>query len=78
MVRYCLNTVAATITLGLSQPSPLTEMSLQDLEGVAVLAGTTNSRTFLTMVTSSPDGENEESPHFPTLLLLQCGCSIGS
>jgi hypothetical protein len=45
-VRYCLNIVAATVTLGVSQPSPQTENSTRDLEGEAVLIGTMNSRTF--------------------------------
>jgi hypothetical protein len=34
------------MTLGVSQPSPLTEISSQDLEGVAALIGIVNSRTF--------------------------------
>jgi hypothetical protein len=33
MVRYCLNIVAATVTLGVSPPSLLTEISTRDLEG---------------------------------------------
>jgi hypothetical protein len=40
------NVVAATVTLGVSQPSPLIEILTQDLEGVAVLIGTANNRTF--------------------------------
>jgi hypothetical protein len=34
------------VTLRVSQPSPLIEISPRDLEGVAVLIGTTNSCTF--------------------------------
>jgi hypothetical protein len=45
MVRYCLNIIDATVTLGLSQPSPLTEILTRDLGGV-VLTGTANSHTF--------------------------------
>jgi hypothetical protein len=45
-VSYCLNIVAATVTLGVSQPSPLTEISPRDLDGVAALKGTVNRRTF--------------------------------
>jgi prophage tail gpP-like protein len=52
-----------------SQPSPLTEISSQDLEGETVLTGITNSRTFLDMVTRNPDG---------TLLLSQSDYSIVS
>jgi hypothetical protein len=33
IVRYCINIVAAIVTVGVSQPSPLTEISTQDLEG---------------------------------------------
>jgi hypothetical protein len=68
-VRHCYNTVAIAVTPGMSQPSPLTEMSSQDLEGVVTLTGTMNSRTFLTMATQSLDGENGENSHFPKLLL---------
>jgi hypothetical protein len=46
MVRYCLKIVATTVTLGVLQPSPLTEISTQDLDGVVVLIGTANSCTF--------------------------------
>jgi hypothetical protein len=44
MANY-LNILAATMTLRVSQASPLTEISSRDLEG-AVLTGTTNNRTF--------------------------------
>jgi hypothetical protein len=38
-------TVAATVTLGVSQPSPLTEISSRDWEGVAALTDTVNNYT---------------------------------
>jgi hypothetical protein len=46
IVTYCLNIVVVTMTLGVSQPSPLIEIWTRDLEGVAVLTGTVNSHTF--------------------------------
>jgi hypothetical protein len=46
MVRYCLSNVAPTVTLGVSQPFPLTEILTQDLKGETTLAVTTSSRTF--------------------------------
>jgi hypothetical protein len=36
----------ATVTIGVSQPTPLTEISTEDLEGETVLTGTMNSHTF--------------------------------
>jgi hypothetical protein len=45
IVSYCPSTVAATVTLGVSQPSPLTEISSQDLEGVAAPTETMNNYT---------------------------------
>jgi hypothetical protein len=41
-----MNTIAATIPPGVSQPSPLTEISSRDLDGAVVLTGTVNSHTF--------------------------------
>jgi hypothetical protein len=46
MVGYHLGTVDAIVILGVSQPSPLTEISTRDLEGETVLTGAANSRTF--------------------------------
>jgi hypothetical protein len=45
-VSYGLNIVAAIVTLGASQPSPVTEISSRDLEGAAALTGIVNSHTF--------------------------------
>jgi hypothetical protein len=45
IVSYCPSIVAATVTLGVSQPSPLTEISSQDLEGVAAPTETMNNYT---------------------------------
>jgi hypothetical protein len=45
IVSYYLNTVATIVTLGVSQPSPLTEILPRDLDGVAALIGTANSHT---------------------------------
>jgi hypothetical protein len=45
LVSYRSGTVAATVTLGVSQPSPLTEISSRDLEGVAALTETVNNCT---------------------------------
>jgi hypothetical protein len=45
IVSYCSDTVAAIVTLGVSQPSPLTEISSRDLEGVAALMDTVNNYT---------------------------------
>jgi hypothetical protein len=38
--------MAATVTLGVSQPSPLTEISPRDLEGVVALTGIGNCHKF--------------------------------
>jgi hypothetical protein len=58
-------------TRGVIAP-PLIEILPRDLKGVVVLTETMNSHTF------PHYGENEESPPFPKVLLLQCGCSIVS
>jgi hypothetical protein len=59
-----------------SQLSPLTEILTRDFEGVAALQEQRTIAYFLTMAKRNLDGENEESPHFPKLLLPQRGCSI--
>jgi hypothetical protein len=43
IVSYCSGIVAATVALGVSQPSPLTEILSRDLEGVAALTDTVNN-----------------------------------
>jgi hypothetical protein len=45
-VSYYLNIVATTVTLGVSQPSPLIGISSRDLEGAMALTGIVNSHTF--------------------------------
>jgi hypothetical protein len=47
IVSYYSNIVAAIVTLGVSQPSPQTEISTRDLEEVAALTGIANNHTFL-------------------------------
>jgi hypothetical protein len=44
-MSYCLGTVAAIVTLGVSQPSPLIEISSRDLEGVVALTDIVNNYT---------------------------------
>jgi hypothetical protein len=46
IVSYCLNNIATTMTLGVSQTLPLTGISPRDMEGVVALTGTANSRIF--------------------------------
>jgi hypothetical protein len=46
IVSYYSNIVPSTVTLGVSQPSPQTEISTRDLEGVVALTGTMNNHTF--------------------------------
>jgi hypothetical protein len=45
IVDCCLNIIAAIVILGVSQPSPLIEISSQDFEGLAALVGIANSHT---------------------------------
>jgi hypothetical protein len=45
IVSYRSSTVAATVTLGVSQPSPLTEISSRDLDGVVALTDKVNNYT---------------------------------
>jgi hypothetical protein len=72
------NTVAATVTPGVSQPSPLTKISTRDFEGVAARQEQWTITHFLTMEKWCLDGENKGSPRFPKLFLPQCDFSIVS
>ncbi len=46
IMRHCWHIVASTVTLGVSQPSPLIETSSRDLKGVVALTETTNIHIF--------------------------------
>jgi hypothetical protein len=58
------NTIVATVTTGLSQPSPLIEISSRDFEGVVALQEQRTIAHFLTMSKQNLDCENKESPCF--------------
>jgi hypothetical protein len=53
------------MTLGVSQPTPLKEISTPDLQGRMILTGQRTITCYLTMTTQTLDSENEGSPHFP-------------
>jgi hypothetical protein len=79
IANHHLGTVAAIVTLGVSQPSlSLTEISSRDLDRVAILTETANHLTFPHFGKMKSRWRERKSTRFPKLFLLQSDCSIVS